>query len=285
MTIYRQIITVFDRPILRHILGYAASSYARRKTGLDVQIFYDEAWTRKIGTYYLAESPTFDWSAHHLAGWKKDLEDVLQMHRDWWFPHYKPKEGDVIVDIGAGIGDDAILFSKAAGQRGRVLSVEAHPATFRLLQKTCGYNRLQNVTAVHQAIMDKTCTVYIEDRPGYAANTIMQSKDECPSGLKVPACSFDDLCAQQNIEHIDFLKMNIEGAERFAIQGMPRMIKRISHLCIACHDFLGEKNDFYRTKAVVSDFLRSNGFDVSILHNHPEPWVRDNVHGKRLAKI
>ena len=282
MTIYRQIIKGFDRPGLRRILGYAATAYARRKTGLDVHIFDNGAWTRQIGTYYLAESATFDWSADQVAEWKKDLDDVLHMYREWWFQHYKPKEGDVIVDIGAGIGDDAIVFSQAVGQRGKVLSVEAHPATFRLLQKNCRYNRLENVTALHHALMDKTCTVSIESRTGYQANTIIQFQDHHESSLTVPACSFDELCAQQKIEHIDFLKMNIEGAERFAIQGMPRMIKRISHFCIACHDFLGESNDFYRTKALVVGFLRSNGFAVSIRENHPDPWVRDHVHAKRV---
>jgi FkbM family methyltransferase len=285
MTIYRQIIRLFDRPGLRHLLGFAATAYARHKTGLDVRIFYNEAWTRRIGTFYLAESATFDWSADNVAGWRKDLDDVLHLYRGWWFHQYKPKEGDVIVDIGAGIGDDAIVFSHAVGQRGRILSVEAHPATFRLLQKNCRYNRLENVTALHQALMDKTCAVAIETRSGYQANTISQLKDNRQSSLSVPACSLDELCARQKIDHIDFLKMNIEGAERFAIKGMPRMIGHISQLCIACHDFIGEHNDFYRTKGLVVDFLKSNGFEVSLRENHPDPWVRDHVYGKRLAQI
>jgi hypothetical protein len=79
--------------------------------------------------------------------------------------------------------------------------------------------------------------------------------------------------------------MNIEGAERFAIQGMPRMIQHISQVCIACHDFLSEQNEFYRTKALVTDFLKSNGFALSLLENDPAPWVRDHVHGKRVAQI
>jgi len=62
------------------------------------------------------------------------------------------------------------------------------------------------------------------------------------------------------------------------------MIQHISQLCIACHDFIGEHNDFYRTKALVTDFLRSNGFAVSLRDHHPDPWVRDHVHGKRVAK-
>jgi FkbM family methyltransferase len=284
MTIHRKIINLMDRPGLRRALACVATGYAKRKTGLDVRIFYDgEAWTRQVGAYYLAESATFDWSAFKIAGWKENLGDLLDMYRDWWFFMYRPKEGDVIVDIGAGIGDDAIAFSKAVGRFGRVLSVEAHPATFRLLQKNCRYNHLDNTTCVHQALMDKTCMVSIDDRTNYKANTINQTTDHVPSSHEVPACSFDELCAQQNIHKIDFLKMNIEGAERLAIHGMQNTIKNVSQLCIACHDFIGEHNDFYRTKQLVTDFLKTNGFTVSVREQHPDPWVRDHVYGVRKS--
>jgi hypothetical protein len=33
---------------------------------------------------------------------------------------------------------------------------------------------------------------------------------------------------------------------------------------------------------LVVGFLRSNGFAVSIRENHPDPWVRDHVHAKRV---
>ena len=42
-----------------------------------------------------------------------------------------------ILDIGAGVGEDTLAFSKDVGPGGRVLSVEAHPGTFRMLEKTC----------------------------------------------------------------------------------------------------------------------------------------------------
>jgi FkbM family methyltransferase len=282
MTLQRRIINLMDRPGLRGTLAFLATAYARRTTGLDVRVFYSEdAWTRQVGSYHLAESPTFDWTAPKIARWEEGLGDLLDMYRDWWFYQYKPKEGDLIMDIGAGIGDDTIAFSKAVGRSGRVLSVEAHPATFRLLQRNCHQNHLDNVSTFHLALMDKTCSVSIDDRTDYKANTVSQPGNILESSHAVPACSFDELCAQQKIQHIDFLKMNIEGAERFAIRGMVHMIQHIPRLCIACHDFIGEHNDFYRTKDLVVDFLKSNGFEVRFREHHPDPWVRDHVYGIR----
>ena len=48
---------------------------------------------------------------------------------------YQPKPGDTVVDVGAGMGDDTLVFSRMVGPSGRVFSFEAHPDTFRCLQK------------------------------------------------------------------------------------------------------------------------------------------------------
>ena len=165
MTLRRRFVRILDRPGLRPILVFLSTWYFRRKTGLDGQILYDGAWIRRVGDCYLAEHVTFDWYAGQIAAWRIDLGDVLDMHRDWWFYQYQPKDGDVLVDIGAGVGEDALLFSKTVGPRGRVLAVEAQPTTFRLLQKTCRYNQLaRNTTCIYGALMDKPGTVRIESR-------------------------------------------------------------------------------------------------------------------------
>jgi len=279
MTMKRKLINWLDQPGKRTLLARLATRYARRKTGLDVELFFDEAWIHRSDDYFLAESSTFYWNADQLAQWKPQLDDVLDMHRDWWFFQHQVNPGDIIVDIGAGVGEDALLFSKQVGPQGRVVSVEAHPVTFRLLEKTCRLNHLaHNTTCVHGALMDKAGTVSIESRAD-GKSTIGTA-----SGIDVPAFSLDELCAQQSIPHIDFLKINIEGAERFAIHGMDRMIAKTHALCIACHDFRGDEGDFYRTKRLVCDFINANGFKIALREQHSDPWVRDHVYGIRLTR-
>jgi FkbM family methyltransferase len=284
MTPQRRLIKLLDRPGLRPLLASLASRYAKTRTGLDVEVFYDGAWIRRARDRYLAESLTFDWNAAQIAGWKDDLADVLDMYRDWWFYRYQPRRGDAVVDIGAGIGEDAIVFSEAVGPSGRVLSVEAHPVTFRLLELNCRYNRLVNTTPVHRALMDRAGTVYIENRAGHKGNTVTRAGNGTSSS-PVAGCTLDELCAEHQIERIDFLKLNIEGAERLAIGGMRRMIQRTRHVCIACHDFLAEQNEFYRTKAAVVEFLRRHDFEIFLREQHPEPWVRDHVYGVRRTQL
>ena len=67
------------------------------------------------------------------------------------------------------------------------------------------------------------------------------------------------------LSQVDFLKMNIEGAERLALSGLGEMVRKTKNVCIACHDFLaneGGPNEM-RTKADVIRFLKQNGFAVS----------------------
>jgi hypothetical protein len=58
---------------------------------------------------------------------------------DWvldnWCWGYLPKEGDVVVDVGAGIGEEAIVFSHLVGPR-EVISIEAHPAPLPACKET-----------------------------------------------------------------------------------------------------------------------------------------------------
>jgi FkbM family methyltransferase len=281
MTVQRQVINLLDHPGLRPVLSCLATNYARWRSGLDVEIYYEGAWGRRMGEYCLAESFTFQWTAAKIGGWKAELRDLLDDYRDWWFYKYRPKERDVILNIGAGIGDDTILFSRSVGKEGKVVSVEAHPETFRLLQKNCLDNLLTNTVPVHCALMDKTSVVQIYDQTRYEANTVRSSNGPPTSSHTVRACTLDELCEQQEVHHVDFLKMNIEGAERFAIQGMQKMLPHISHVCIACHDFIGEHDDFFRTKSMVAGLLQANGFEVTTRQQHPYPWVRDHVHGVR----
>ena len=74
-----------------------------------------------------------------------------------------------------------------------------------------------------------------------------------------------------------------EGAERFALKGMPEAIRRVQWVCIAAHDFRadrGEGNDF-RTRAFVQSFLKDAGFTLVSRDSDPRYYVPYHIHGKR----
>jgi FkbM family methyltransferase len=196
---------------------------------------------------------------------------------------YKPRSGDVVFDVGAGIGAETLVFSRLVGKTGRVVSLEAHPRTYARLVALCRVNRLGNVTALQIAASDEDEEVRISDFDHYLQNVVLDSAQE---GIEVSARRLDSIANELGIEHIDLLKMNIEGAERVALDGLGAMLASTRHVCISCHDFLADDGggDELRTKELVRTLLLQQGFRISTRDDAQDPWTRDYVYGVRTAE-
>ena len=253
--------------------------------------------------------PVLEWTVNRLAKWKGNnltrisYEDGIWLHRtsDGWFAYnepyvcldlrklddyarflffwgYRASEGHTIIDVGAGVGEEALTFSRAVGASGKVVCLEAHPRTYLCLHKLVEYNHLDNVVAIHAAVAGPGCgAVNIEDSRRYLRNRMGAA-----SGFSVPATTVDTIRQQLNLERIQFLKMNIEGAERLAIQGMSKTLQRTEVVCICCHDFLAENRGDSRlkTRAEVQQFLQDHG--LSVLERNGDclpPYVRYQLWG------
>jgi hypothetical protein len=98
----------------------------------------------------------------------------------------------------------------------------------------------------------------------------------------VTGARFDDLAAEEGIDRIDFLKMNIEGAERWALPGCEKALRRARFVCIAAHDFRAERGegDEFRTLEFVKEFVSAAGFEI-VMRDDPRYYVPYHVHGWR----
>jgi FkbM family methyltransferase len=279
----RDMLRLLDRPGGRWALQAFTSALARRQLRSSaVSVFWDgEMWVHRYDRDFFPDSPSYSYSINSASTWPAQRRKREQNSEYFWFHTYRPKPGDIIVDIGAGRGEDAFAFSRAVGPQGRVLAVEAHPETFLYLRKTCEYNRLENVRVINLAIADAPGEVLISTAPDYLANAI--STRPSPGSYPVPAETLDNLFDREGIARVDFLKMNIEGAETAALRGLARWCSRVSSVCIACHDFLADSGggDHLRTRAGVIATLQQMGFNIVVRDDAPEPWVRGHVDGFR----
>lgn len=257
---------LLDRPGGRALLGQLVSARAQLH-GNGARIFYDECWIHQYGTDFFA-----DWRPHT----KRDLHQWLEEIRRYWFSFYTPNSGDILIDVGAGIGIESILFSRAVGDSGRVIAIEAHPRTYACLLKTCEYNSLSNVTTVNVALLDREQPVLIEDNAHHIGNAVTTG---ATGSLRVRGRTLDDVCDEQGIREITMIRMNIEGAEQFAIRGMQRMMPHTSYTVISCHDFKADRtgNPFFRTRKLVEEFLQDHHFSL-VPMRFREPWAKDYVH-------
>lgn len=199
--------------------------------------------------------------------------------------YYKPKMGDYVIDLGAGLGEETIVFADLVGDTGRVISVEANPHVFKALKFVCDSNKFNSVTPVNVALYEEDGDVNIEDNfENYLVNTV-NSKKEINSS-KVRGVTFDTLVKENHLNKIDFLKVNIEGAEQFLLKGSLNSIKLVQNMCISCHDFRQINNGesaFYRTKEKVRSFLVSNGFEV-FSRDTDSVVVNDFLYAKKVLR-
>ncbi|MBT9099542.1 FkbM family methyltransferase [Methylovulum psychrotolerans] len=209
------------------------------------------------------------------------LDEIYASVIDLWCYRYKPQPGDVVVDIGAGIGDDVVIFSKLVGDNGLVIAIEAHPITYRCLLKTIQVNGLGNVVAINSAVSDNDGDVLISNEANYLSNTIQS----CNSGTHIKAELFDSIAIKYNLKNIKLMKMNIEGAEIPAIRGMNDILNKIENIVVECHDFKCERgeSEYYRTHTWVNEALRKAGFDLQGRPDDARSHVRFSLYGRNLA--
>jgi FkbM family methyltransferase len=213
-----------------------------------------------------------------LGGPSARLQDEAAL--DYFLFDYPLKPGDTVFDLGAGVGGEVRLFSHRVGPAGRVVSVEAHPRTFRCLAHTVGSNGLDNVIALQLAVTGGEETVYIEDDPlAHVSNRLT----DATHGIAVPGCTLGDLMARVGADRISLLKMNIEGAELPVLEAAADRLAAVDHIVVACHDFKSEHpgDRRQRTRAPVVELLSAAGFKIRTRPGDPRPWIAHYVYGSR----
>ena len=280
------LVSELDHPEGRSELARRATALARQAIpAADIEILWDGMWIRRVGPHYFPDPELWlilepDWQS-----WAGMAEYFTSCVDDFWLHIYKPKPGDTIVDIGAGRGEDVAAFSGAVGPSGRVWAIEPHPVAFQALEKFCWLNGLRNVTALRVACVDRRAQLQIEALPNWQSNYV-RTGESTSTSRPVEGVPFDELSAELGIERIDFLKMNIEGAERTALPGCRESLQRTSHVCVAAHDFRADRGDGeeFRTFDFVCSFLREAGFRLVTRGDDPRNYVRCHVHGIREVR-
>lgn len=249
---------------------------------IDIEVFWDELWGWRIGDARIPDPELLSRAETDFDKKARTIEKYLRDADDYWFHVYKPSVGDVIVDIGAGRGEDVYAFSKAVGNSGIVWAIEPHPVSFLALRKLCEWNGLKNVRALNYACTEREERLWIETMAVWESNYV-HGGEASANSIAVEGVPFDELSKREGIDAISFLKMNIEGAERYALQGCRDALQRTSKLCVAAHDFRAHRGEgeSFRTLAFVREFLKVSGFSLTTRDEDRRYYVPFHVHGER----
>jgi FkbM family methyltransferase len=131
--------------------------------------------------------------------------------------------GDVVVDIGAHIGYYTLMLARIVGPCGKVYAFEPDPENFTLLQRNVKENGYRNVVLLQKAVSDRngSATLYLsEDNSG--DHRLYDSHDD-RRVVQVETTTLDWVFRDYG-GPIGFVKMDIQGAECAALNGMTGLL-------------------------------------------------------------
>jgi len=138
----------------------------------------------------------------------------------------KAEAGDIVIDAGGCYGDTALYFAHEVGIKGRVYSFEFMPESLAIFQQNMALNRelSQRIDLVRRAVWSQSgAQLFIE---GSGPGTRVRTKASRPDATRVETLTIDDLASNKNLNSVDFIKMDIEGAELEALRGAENTIRQ-----------------------------------------------------------
>src|SRR5215210_2856512 len=162
---------------------------------------------------------------------------VITRHEDDIIERFLPKQGDIVVDIGAHMGRYTIISSKRVGPNGKVVAIEAHPNNFEMLNRNIKLNQLTNVVPLNYAVYSKETKIKLylpEVESGYTIyNTIMYDRARTEDKfVEVNANTLDHLLQLKGIMEINWVKIDVEGAEFEVLKGASNVLSKSKDIAL-----------------------------------------------------
>ena len=76
----------------------------------------------------------------------------MTIREDDIIEHFQPKQGDIVIDVGAHLGRYTIISSYKVGKEGKVIAIEAHPMICEKLNKNLELNKVTNTIILNYAV-------------------------------------------------------------------------------------------------------------------------------------
>ena len=170
--------------------------------------------------------------------------------------HIRLTETSTVIDIGANIGDFSVQAARLC-PRGTVYAVEPVEEHCRIIREQIALNGVTNVKVLACALGAKEGELELHVDGSKSSSNWGEGK-----ATRVPMTTLEAVMKQHNIERIDVLKMDCEGAEWDIFPASEHLLPRVSQICMEYHN--GKK-----TAAWLDRWLVERGYQV---WRSPGPW-------------
>lgn len=187
--------------------------------------------------------------------------------------------GSVFFDVGAHIGYFTIKGAARVGDTGRVVAFEPNPETLKLLNDNVTANRAGNITVEPIACTDKeqTLTFYAAAVQNTGMSSLSRKNAEvegsaAPKAYVVRGRPIDDVVRELNLDRVDAIKVDVEGAEVLVLRGTVETLKRF-HPKLVIEEIPDELANFQTSMDDLTSLLHKAGYNhTRRLAPHGDDW-------------
>ena len=177
------------------------------------------------------------------------------------------KSGDIVIDLGAHIGYYTLLLAKYVGTNGKVFAFEPEPSNFSLLKKNILENNYENVILEQKAVSNSNSKIdFWVGQDSSGANRIYEPKKTNTQKFKtstVDCIRLDDYFSNYEFfNKINFIKMDLEGAEYHALLGMLSLLRNNTKISILTEFSPNSLHDAGTSPTKFFDLFLDEGFQI-----------------------
>jgi FkbM family methyltransferase len=267
----------YSKQLLIELLKYRVLGGYHVKLPLNDKKYWDQY--SSVDKKFLKERRTIRTGKWYLNRYRlQGLNGPLDFHghpvgilNTFLLEHYAYKKGgrvirvqpgDMVIDAGSCWGEVALYFADHTGAEGKVYCFEFTPDNLEILEQNISLNQhlADRIEVVSKALWDQSEEILSYGAHGPSTSLVRDTKRE--RTLEVSTLSIDDFVKDEGIARVDFIKMDIEGAELRALQGAEKTIRTFKpKLAISLYH---KEDDFI----VIPDYLDKLGLGYEFFLDH-----------------
>lgn len=184
------------------------------------------------------------WSILSLSPLYFIVKDVKRYEK-----YYSISPGDIVIDAGANEGILTLIYSKKVQRAGNVYAFEPDSKNLNTFKRNIELNReTGNIYLQEKGLWSNNSFIEFYETGTVGASVFYEGKNSVKKRIEVT--SIDEFIRQNDIQKLDFIKMDIEGAEIEALKGAVETLKFLKpNFAIASYHLIDKEYTYLKLEA------------------------------------
>ena len=177
------------------------------------------------------------------------------------------KAGDVVVDVGANIGYYSILAEKLVGESGTVFAIEPSESIRQRLKRNLELNASKGIRVVPYGAWHQSDAADLHFIEGNRGSSTLSDADPSEKSERIALRTLDSLIPTELHQRVTLMKIDVEGAEEFALLGAESILRSASNLTVLCEVDPGRMASLKGSAQRLIELMQERGFSVFRIDN------------------